>query len=74
MKKAMTITQLLNACARQVDAGNGDKQVLISIDDEGNGFHELFFGFTDPLNMTMDAYELPYGIDPDNMEDYMLLG
>ena len=74
MKKAMTITQLLNACARQVDAGNGDKQVLISIDDEGNGFHGLFLGFTDTINMTMDAYELPYGIDPDNMECYMLLG
>lgn len=74
MNKAITVEQLLNACARQVDLGNGDKRILISTDDEGNGFHELFFGFTLPETLTMDAYELPYGVDPEQMDEYMLLG
>lgn len=74
MSKTITVAQLLDACAKQIEKGNGNKKILISDDDEGNGFHELFFSFTDPATLTMDAYLLPYGVDPDNMSNYIILG
>lgn len=43
----ITVKQLYEACAEQIKKGNGDKVVQISQDDEGNGFHTLFYLFTD---------------------------
>lgn len=55
-----TVKELLKACQEQVDKGNGDKGILISRDDEGNGYHKLFYlfsediwEFTDPGEMCM---------------------
>ena len=42
----LTVRQLHELCERQIDAGNGDKHIIISDDDEGNGFHTLFYDFT----------------------------
>lgn len=42
----MTVNELLNLCKGAVQAGNGDKTILLSDDDEGNGFHEMLYGFT----------------------------
>ena len=42
----ITVKQLKNFCDQQIKQGNGDKHILISADDEGNGFHTLFYGFT----------------------------
>ena len=44
--KEITVKMLAELCAEQIKAGNGDKIVLISCDDEGNGFHTLYYGFT----------------------------
>ncbi len=37
----------------QVAKGNGDKVVIISDDNEGNGFHGLFYDFTE----NFDSFE-----------------
>lgn len=42
----MTVKELLYACKMQVAAGNGDKKVWVSNDDEGNGFHQISYEFT----------------------------
>ena len=42
----ITVKDLLKACQEQVDKGNGDKGILISRDDEGNGYHSLFYLFS----------------------------
>jgi len=42
----LTVNDLHKLIVRQINLGNGDKTVLISADDEGNGFHTLFYGFT----------------------------
>ena len=34
----ITVKELLSACRRQVDKGNGDKVVLITSDDEANAY------------------------------------
>lgn len=46
----VTVGQLFLACKEQIDKGNKDKHILISEDDEGNGYHTLFYGFTDKDN------------------------
>ena len=45
-EKGITIMQLYAECVKQINAGNGKRHIMISGDDEGNSYHELFFGFT----------------------------
>ena len=46
MNLGVTVKELLFMCAEQMDKGNGNKHIIISRDDEGNGFHTLLYGFT----------------------------
>lgn len=50
----LTVNQLYSFCKKQIDKGNGNKHIIISDDDEGNGYHTLFYQFTD------NAEELQY--------------
>ena len=43
----ITVNVLEAYCKAQIQKGNGHKHILISDDDEGNGFHTLFYGFSD---------------------------
>lgn len=69
----MTIGQLFNECMVQINKGNADKEIYISKDDEGNGFHGLYYGFTEltPANVqdfpTSHCEEL-------HCEEHILLG
>lgn len=72
MNKGITVKELLNECKKQIKNGNGDKHILISSDDEGNGFHTLFYGFTDNLE-DIRAYEDVF-CDNSNPEEIVLLG
>ena len=47
MNLGLTVYKLKQFCDIQIAKGNGDKHVLISCDDEGNGFHTLFYQFMD---------------------------
>lgn len=47
MNLGLTVNQLYEACKAQIAKGNGDKHIIISDDDEGNGYHTLFYLFTD---------------------------
>lgn len=62
----MTIGQLFNECAVQITQGNGDKEVFITTDDEGNNVHKLFYAFT-----TGEEVKEFYGLNPDKQ---VLLG
>ena len=42
----ITVNILKMLCDDAIKKGYGNKTVLISCDDEGNGYHTLFFGFT----------------------------
>ena len=44
---AVTVEELANACNDLVKKGLGDKKVLISNDNEGAGFHTLYYLFTE---------------------------
>lgn len=61
----VTVEELMLLCAEEVKKGNGKKEILISDDDEGNGFHHLFYSFQD------DKVTKEYGYDS---EKQILLG
>ena len=71
--KAVTINELRGLCMEQAKKGNGEKKILISADDEGNGYHELFYGFLESFEYIKD-YQLPYGVNSENINDYIILG
>lgn len=74
--KGITVMQLALECMKQIKAGNGKRHIIISGDDEGNSFHELFFGFT-PCKEAIgdDAYLYPYGVTPEQAaKEYITLG
>ena len=69
---AITVAELYARCKIQMLKGNGDKSILISSDDEGNSFHQLFFAFTDDVTATETLkYALPLETDPSKV---VLLG
>ena len=44
--RPMTVKQLLKFCQEEIDAGHGDCSILLSDDDEGNGFHYCWYSFS----------------------------
>lgn len=57
MNKPLTIKQLYNECKAQMLRGNGDKVIMISRDDEGNGYHYLWYSFT-PISEFEKPFEM----------------
>ena len=72
----ITIEQLYLECAKQIKAGNGKRHILLSGDDEGNSYHEMFYGFSKCEDAIGDeAYMYPYGVTPDQAKKtYIVLG
>ena len=70
--KGITVKELKDLCEYMVLSGYGDKTILISCDDEGNGFHTLFFGFMTNENDINDYRYLFH--DNNNPKDVVLLG
>lgn len=42
MNKQMTVEELFVLCGRELEKGNGKKNIVLSDDNEGNGYHGLF--------------------------------
>lgn len=68
----ITVKMLRAMCNEAVAKGYGDKTVLISCDDEGNGFHTLYFGFTTDKN-EIEMWEYLFH-DRNNPNNVVLLG
>ena len=71
MKLGLTVNELLLACQVQVSKGNGDKHIIISDDDEGNGYHTLFYEFLDDKNEIKEC--LPYEHDQTHTVDNCII-
>lgn len=70
--KGITVGTLKMLCDEAVAKGFGDKTVLISCDDEGNGFHTLYFGFTTDED-DIKSYDYLFH-DRNNPNDVVILG
>ena len=51
----MTIKQLLKFCQEEIKNGNGDCSILLSDDDEGNGYHYCWYSFA-PIDEYTEEY------------------
>ena len=69
--KPLKVSELLKICKKAVDCGLGDKYVFISQDDEGNGFHALFYPFTTGVEHYADLF---YQVNEEDLEDIIILG
>lgn len=47
MNKPMTVSQLKRFCDEQIKKGNGNCSIMLSNDDEGNGFHYCWYEFSE---------------------------
>ena len=58
--KALTINDLYKECQKEIKKGNGNKTIMISQDDEGNGYHYLWYSFT-PMEIIEEPVVFPSG-------------
>lgn len=75
--KAFTINDLLANLFELKKKGLGEKRILISADDEGNGYHELFYLVNPNAREFFGGYggaQLPYGVSLEDLDDYVVLG
>ena len=71
----LTVLELWTFCNQQIKKGNGAKKILISRDDEGNGYHNLYYQFTDDYDEIKETQEFCDLWDiRDDLENYVLLG
>lgn len=70
--KQMTIKELSMIANKCVKDGYGDRMLVISDDNEGNGFHGLFYGIT---VKDIESYkDLIYDSTTDDMNKIAILG
>jgi len=72
--KTLTINELHKLCSMEMAKGNGRKKILISNDDEGNGFHELLFSFTPTLEYSEMNSDYLFPCGNSELKDYIILG
>ena len=48
--KQMKVKDLYKACKEQMDKGNGDKYIVVADDNEGNGYHGMFYEFSEKVD------------------------
>ena len=70
--KSITVIQLYEACLAEIRKGNANRHILLSGDDEGNWYHEMFFLFT-PTKGEDIEYALPVSVE-DFDKNYLILG
>lgn len=75
----MTIKELKRCIDKQIEQGNGEKHILLSNDDEGNGYHAMYFAFT-PIEDLLEYSDWENGYVRDaipndmNIKDFIVLG
>ena len=67
----ITLDQLIRAALIAKEKYGGDKYVLISDDEEGNGYHECYYEFSDAKELLDGCAYAPYDLAP---EDCVVLG
>lgn len=70
--KPINVKELYKECKKQIEKGNGDKIIMISDDDEGNGYHYCWYTFSSPSEIMIDDYLIDEKIA--TKEDTIVLG
>lgn len=73
--KAITIKELHAYLGKAIEDGYGDRKILLSSDDEGNSYHEMFFAMSMARDCVSSDSQLPYGVTMDEANnEYVILG
>ena len=72
--KGITIDKLYEMCKEQKALGNGKKKILMTSDDEGNRYHQAWFGLEDG-NDCKDYIQMGQlcATESKNLSDYVVL-
>ena len=54
MERQMTVKKLFELCKEEIKKGNGDKFIVVADDNEGNGYHGMFYGFSNAMQVELD--------------------
>lgn len=65
-----TVKDLYMLCQEEIRNGNGNKHIVLSDDNEGNGYHGMFYGFTPVDKDTEGIYDSQF----ERPEDTIILG
>ena len=71
MNYPLTIDELIAEAIKAKKKFGGNKYVLISNDEEGNGYHECYFTFGDGKDLAGSGCFAPYDLE---LEDCVILG
>ena len=71
--KQLTIKDLKKLCDDAIKQGLGDKIIVISDDVEGNGYHGLFYGFTQIEESEKEYYQICDSVE-DDIDKIIVLG
>ena len=71
--KGITVKELYDDLRQEILAGNGDKTILISSDDEGNSYHTLWYTIQSDIDEIKKIKEATWFHDDDNPEEVDLL-
>ena len=64
MNKPLTVKELAKLCQEEIKKGHGDYSIMLSDNDEGNGYHYLWYSFI-TANELDGAFELENSLDED---------
>lgn len=70
----MTIDELIAEALKAKRKFGGNKYILISDDEEGNGYHECYFTFGDAKDLTDCYHNIPNVPGDLKLEDCVTLG
>lgn len=70
----MTVKELYDSLHQEILAGNGDKTILISSDDEGNSYHTLWYTIQSDVDEIRKIKESVGFQGDNNPEEVVLLG
>lgn len=70
--KPLTINELYEECKKQIEKGNANKVIMLSNDDEGNGYHYCWYAFSTPEDVLIEDYMLNTEVSA--KDDTIILG
>lgn len=70
----LSVEELYEELKIAIKNGNGKKKILLSNDDEGNGFHLMFYSISPARECVAFPHDLPYSVSMKDIDDYVVLG
>lgn len=73
----MTVRKLYMELKELMQKGQGDKKIIVADDNEGNGYHGIFYSVTAEANLVQENVEASNGLSDSaerNYENLVIIG